>query len=235
MKMLIKPGYLFSQFIGIKVARQIALAAKSSGKPTFFVGVEGPSSAGKTTFAQTLDRWLRIRCGIAPLILSSDQVLLSREEREQMKAENRPAWEDEQSWYRFDLLFKIMSDIQSARHGDTLKYENTYNDGRTDHHLALQVPNRSPTIVIVEGIYLLRSELQTFYDYLIYLNISKEISIERQKARARQRGYEWPQLKEQIDAVYNPSYDRYLQNSDLSPNLIIDAITFRRFLSKYYW
>lgn len=143
--------------------------AKHSEDRPFIVAIDGLSGAGKTTLVNQLSNTLN-NC----VIIHIDDHIVERAKRYHTGQEE---WFE---YYQLQWDTKYLSEhLFEALHGNkelvTLPFYNKEKDIISQESLRI-FPSG---IVIIEGIFLLRSEWKAYYDYTIFLDCPREIRSER--------------------------------------------------------
>ena len=215
----LKPNYWSSQATALLLASKIAKIKKSSKKPRIKIAIEGRAAAGKTILSNSIAWWLSKAFGIKSVKLSSDLVLEAREKRD-------PS--NEVSWFRYQKLREMIDTATSAMPGTKLAFSGIYSSGKTEGTHTINMPTRDSFVVLVEGNYVLHSEVGQDFDYSIYLHLNEPLSMLRQLAR-RQRGRSLKSLWDLNMQQHFPSYRKFLGPSNKtahSADTIIDGLMF---------
>ncbi|MFC7404014.1 AAA family ATPase [Georgenia alba] len=133
------------------------LARRAADRQVLRVAVDGPDAAGKTTFARDLDGLLYplLPAGAELRRFSTDDLLAPVVLRGELRHQD-PHWVYEHA-YPLDLIREIA--VGNPAH---------------DH---------PGTVVIAEGMSLLRPELADLWDVTVYLTVSEEVTLERVRDR----------------------------------------------------
>lgn len=135
----------------------------------YIVAIDGLSGAGKTTLVNLLKDSLE-----KPVIIHIDDHIVERSKRydtgqEQWFEYYQLQWDT--NYLKEHLYQKLKQSASCLTLPFYLKDEDTHSNQTM--HLS---PN---SIIIIEGIFLLREEWKDFYDYIIFLDCPKEIRYER--------------------------------------------------------
>jgi len=150
------------------------------------VAIAGFGGSGKSTLAGRLAEQFRVT---ARQVLSTDSLY--------SETPHGRGLFDITDW---PLLIRLLSD---ARGQDRLVYV-----GRTYFGEPVVVDEAMPTVLIIEGLRLLRPEVLTLYDVAVWIDCRLELATSRAKARNRSQGegdYEfglWDTLWAPLDAEY---------------------------------
>ncbi|WP_339173796.1 kinase [Solibacillus sp. FSL R5-0691] len=135
----------------------------------YLIALDGLSGAGKTTLVKQLKGILN-----NVVIIHIDDHIVEKSKRygtgqEQWFEYYQLQWDTE--YLKEQLFQKIQQNVQSLTLSFYQKEEDT--------HINKTINFSSNSIVIIEGIFLLRDEWRSFYDYIVYLDCPKEIRYER--------------------------------------------------------
>ncbi len=176
---------------------QLLLAIKERHKSgvTTFVGIDGCGGAGKTTLAfglQILDPSIQIA--------HMDQFDLPFNQRMELSPQKKPIGADS-DWKR--LASEVLIPLREGRAADFEVYSW---DLDKMHGRKIIKPFG---IVIVEGVYAIRDELKDFYDLTIWLDVPKEVRLERGLKRdgedKRERWlFDWIPMEDRYVEVQKP-------------------------------
>jgi len=137
------------------------------------LGIDGLSRSGKTTFVKKVEHHLQ-KLNISVYIFHIDDYIVERKKRYDT---------DYEEWYEYyylqwdvellkDSLFK---ELKVSKELHLLNYD-YYSDRQK-----LQVVKIPDTcLIIIEGVFLQRSEWRTFFDYMIYLDCPKDKRFKRE-------------------------------------------------------
>lgn len=145
----------------------------SENKKIFVVGIDGLGGAGKSTISEKICKKLE-NYHLHVILLHIDDFINTRKIRYDSAY---PEWE---CYYylqwRYDYFIGIMNQLKS----------NTENniaielyDKENDNYFKKNYNTKEKTIIIVEGIFLQRKEIQKIFDYMIYINIPENIRMQR--------------------------------------------------------
>lgn len=155
------------------VLAAVAALLPEVGTP-FLVGIDGPDGAGKSTFADELAATLR-PVGRVVVRASVDDFHHPRAHRH---AEGRTA---ETVWSRhFDHAALRRELVDPWRLGPGSSYVTRWHDLATDEHVEAE-PQTVPEggVLIVDGLFLQREELDGVWDLVVYLDVPDELGLHR--------------------------------------------------------
>lgn len=144
----------------------------------FILGIDGLSRSGKTTFAENLrDMLLQTHNDVC--LFHLDDHTVDRKKRYNTGYEE---------WHEY---YNLQWDVEYLR-------ENLFAKVREDGEVTVQFYNAeldkqftktvfipSKCVVIIEGVFLQRSEWREFFDYLVYLDCPREVRFNREQENTR--------------------------------------------------
>lgn len=205
------------------------------------IGIDGPTAAGKTILADALAEQIHQTDRRPCWIFRLDWTLASREVRlqdlENLKKRNKSFWLEAELHMRLEIARKFLKEVfvfnQKVTYENTIdskdiSINNLYsreNYGNTSGQTQCQL--QPGLIILIEGHYTLRPELNEHIDFNILLLGKPEIFLKRKIDRVK--GYRDPQAAEDYFwRVDRPSFQyhvsRFYQNADL----IIDNSDYQR-------
>lgn len=135
----------------------------------FIVAMDGLSGAGKTTLVNHLKNNLN-----NSVIIHIDDHIVEREKRYETGQEE---WFE---YYQLQWNTKYLSEhLFEALHGNKGDVTLPFYNKETDTTMRKKIRIFPRGIVIIEGIFLLRTEWKPYYDYIIFLDCPREIRSER--------------------------------------------------------
>ncbi|MDQ3327773.1 MAG: uridine kinase, partial [Chloroflexota bacterium] len=143
------------------------------------VAIDGVDAAGKTTLADELAGPLRAR-GRLVIRASIDGFHNPREVR------HRRGPDSPEGYYldSFDHGALCASLLQPLGPGGDLRYRTATFDYRTDSRVA--APERlapADAVLLFDGVFLLRPDLDGFWDYVVFVDVPLEVTLERAQIR----------------------------------------------------
>ena len=181
------------------------------------VGIDGVNAAGKTTFAQHLSNRLE-RSGHRTQLVHVDDFHNPKSYR------YSGGREDLDFLYRYVDSRKLSQAIlRPIRDDAQLRVTLTLLDLATDEFTLVRSFDVDPrTIVIVEGIFLFKADLLSFFDLTLYLDISFETSVARGKARWNHMPAD--EVEERFRRRYLPGQQLYFDLHDPKgvANIVVD-------------
>jgi len=179
------------------------------------VAIDGSDCSGKTEFAQKLSDFFKNN-GINTEILLIDYFLNEKSIRESGDLElfEKHYYHN----YDYEKLGKILKQIQSSSH---FKYDDFILDFESDSFTKkLKFDAESDFIIIVEGKFLLKNSLKSYFDYSIRLKIDSTHQIER----ALKKYGKGEETLDYFKDVFIPANDLYetINKPDEFASLIID-------------
>lgn len=137
---------------------------------SFILGIDGGSGSGKTTYALTLQQQLE-----GSMIFHLDDFIQKKNDRYN---------EDYEEWYcyyhlqwRYDYLIRKL--LQPLKNGYSLNDTLEFYDKVTDSYVLRQIEVPAGTTVIVEGVFLQRPELRSYFNKVIYLDVDRKQRLKR--------------------------------------------------------
>lgn len=186
-----------------------------SDKRTIFVGLDGLGGAGKSTVSEEMQRILKNE-EYNVFILHIDDFIHKRAVRYN---DNYKEWECYYNLqWRYDyLLESVINPLKSGK--ESIKFELYDKENDTYFDNTLYVPIGS--IIIIEGVFLQRSEIKDIFDYMIYIDVSEEIRLERVLKRDTYIG-ETDKIKIKYENRYFPAERVYVK--EYSPVINADIV-----------
>ena len=165
------------------------------------VGIDGLGGAGKSTISEAVCKALE-KQGIPVMLIHIDDLIHRREIRYN---DSLPEWQCyyELQW-RYDYFRSI---IEKVRNTDGNAQIELY-DKENDTYYVQSYPVSKDTVVIVEGIFLQRKELEGIFDYMVYIDIPEKVRLERVLERDIYIG-DRESIKEKYERRYFPAERRY--------------------------
>lgn len=174
-------------------------------KQIFVLGIDGLGGSGKTTYAKSIENSLKNE-GIPVDILHIDDFIHPRQIR------YNPSKADWECYYyiqwRYDYLIKeILAPIQL---GCAIKKQIEVYDKLTDHYFLKNMRMPIDSILVIEGVFLQRAELNRYFDYMIYIDVPKEERFQRVLKRDTYIGDDLA-IKEKYKNRYFPAEEKYTE------------------------
>lgn len=175
----------------------------SNRKNITIVGIDGMGGAGKSTFANELKQLLSATHHV--IVFHIDDFITPRNIRYN---EAYPEWECyyELQW-RYDYFVnEVIKKILKAPE----RIEAELYHKETDTYYIKEYMLTTPAIIIVEGVFLQRQELQDIYDFMIYMDIPENVRLQRVLERDTYIGND-AQIAEKYVNRYFPAEKHYIQ------------------------
>ena len=189
-----------------RIASEICSISTVSGGITR-VGIDGVDGAGKTCFADEL----AICFGDTVIRASVDGFHNPRAVR-YSKGKNSPEGFFEDS-FNYDQLKEYLLDPLSP--GGSMRYRSTAFDHVTDQRVESPVLEAHvPSILIFDGIFLHRPELAGYWDYSVFLEVSRRESLRRCNEREGIGGILSNDPADPIHTRYVRGQEIYLRSCD---------------------
>lgn len=145
----------------------------------FIVGIDGLSRSGKTTLVKNLGNVLK-KMDIPYQILHIDDFIVERQKRYNTGNEE---------WYEY---YTLQWDVQWLKENlfEKLPCSETlllpFYEHEKDRQVYKEVGLKDAAVVIVEGVFLLREEWRSFFDYTAFLDCPREIRFFRENSDTQQ-------------------------------------------------
>lgn len=169
-----------------------AINKLSQDKPLFLVAVDGQSGGGKSTLARTLQK--EFSAQIVPL----DDFYAVLDENERLGLSAEQGFEQYFDWQRAEK--EVLSPLRDGLDVSYRKYNWSQNA------LGEKLNVTAKGIIIIEGVYALRPQLQKYYDYKIFIDTPLEIRFPRLIERG-QDSSSWIKRWEEAEVYYVEKYN----------------------------
>lgn len=167
------------------------------------IGVDGLGGAGKSTFVNSLKLQLQNE-NYYSYVLHIDDFIHPKCIRYDLSKEEWDCYYNVQ--WRYDYLVKeILSPIKNGEIID--KQIERYNR-EADEYFTQRLNLVHGSVLILEGIFLQRKELKTYLDYTIYLDVPREVRLNRVLARDGYIGG-LEDIKSKYEHRYFPAEEKY--------------------------
>ena len=176
------------------VAISSGLADPTHRVVALLVAIDGLGGAGKSTFANDLARRLRA-CQISAEIVHMDDFYLPSTQRPQVEQQENQIG-SAFDWQR--LRDQVLTPLSLGQRVVYQRY-----DWSADE-LADWIPLTATAVVIVEGVYTLRHELRSYYDFSVWVDCPRAVRLARGIAR------DGKEARRQWEEEWMPQEDRYL-------------------------
>lgn len=168
---------------------------------SLLIGIDGLGGSGKTTYAYALQRQIK-NC----IILHLDDFIYPKkvrynEDYEEWECYYRLQW-------RYDELIETL--LMPLNKGQSVHEAIEIYNKETDSYTMREMKIPAGTIVIVEGVFLQRPELSPFFDCVIYLDVEKELRLQRVLHRDTYIG-DKEEILWKYENRYFPAEDVYLE------------------------
>lgn len=172
-------------------------------KRIYIVGIDGLGGAGKSTIVNSLKLQLQNE-NYHPYILHIDDFIHQKHIRYDNSKEEGECYYNIQ--WRYDYLVEeILSPIKRGNKID--KLIELY-DKENDTYILQPIHIPHGSILILEGVFLQRKELKSYLDFVIYLDVPKEVRLNRVLARdVYICGLE--DIKSKYERRYFPAEEKY--------------------------
>ena len=187
---------------------------KEEDRP-FVLGITGIDGAGKTTFAAAFEKYLLSRNYQTQMIHLDD---FHNPEAIRYSGEDPAENYYNQSFNLDDLINRLLEPLrQKSEYSTKLSILNLQID---EYDIEKEYSFHPNTIIILEGVFLLREELSQYIDYKVFLEIPFEESTRRARVRDPQA------IIEKYEIKYLPAQQKYLSlfPPDQHADMIINNI-----------
>jgi uridine kinase len=165
------------------------------------IGIDGVDGAGKTYFAGALAEFI----SDIPVIRASVDSFHNPRRVRYQKGRDSPEGFFEDS-FNYELLKEYLLDPLTPN--GSKEYRNEAFDYKIDEFVDVQIRKANvPSLLIFDGIFLHRPELSTYWDYSIFLDVSKYESVRRCIEREQITG-----LSSDPD---DPAHQRYVVGQEI--------------------
>ncbi|MBC6973179.1 hypothetical protein H9I32_12565 [Bacillus sp. Xin] len=144
----------------------------------FVLGIDGLSRSGKTTFVKQLEGELKEN-GISFYIFHIDDHIVESDKRYHTTYEE---------WYEY---YQLQWDVEWLQKQlfQKLKMENQlhlpFYNHQTDSCETKEIIIPNPCVIVIEGVFLQRTEWREYFDYMVYLDCSREQRFLRESEETR--------------------------------------------------
>lgn len=189
----------------------------SDKKEILVIGIDGLGGAGKSTISEKICTELENR-NLPTILLHIDDFIHTREIR------YNSAYPEWQCYYhlqwRYDYFIEIINRLNNHADGNI---EIALYDKNNDNYINKIYDIKKKTIILVEGIFLQRKELQGIFDYMIYIDIPESVRMQRVLKRDTYIGNA-QQIIEKYENRYFPAERNYCKqyHPEQTADFIID-------------
>lgn len=201
-----------------QLARDI-LENKLENKP-FLVAIDGKSCAGKTAFADSLgDEISRNSPAIQVVRPSIDGFHNNRAYRyRQGEYSAKGYYED--TYDITAIIQKLLNPLKSGPY--PVNCQSVAFDYRLDIASSQIISLKANTVLLFEGLFVMKPEINTYWDYRILLDITDETSLNRALIRDVELLGDQHNIRKKYDERYTPAW--HLYEDDVNPMRKADII-----------
>lgn len=170
------------------------------------IGIDGPGGVGKTTLATNILKEL-----LDVQIVHMDDFDVKKERKMSNLSQNRPIGPDTQ-WFR--VLQEVILPLKSREKAKFIRYDRS-NDVYTDEVIVKPVG-----IVLIEGVFAIRRELFSHFDFSVWVECSLKTRVKRALARDGEIARalwekDWLPMEDKYMKVYDPkSYAHFIYETE---------------------
>lgn len=188
-----------------KIAEEIKKIHKAD--QTIFIGIDGLGGAGKSTISEKIVNYLNNNYNVT--LLHIDDFINPKSVRYN---DNYPQW---QCYYNLQWRYDYLKNevVNPIKNDEDFEGEIELYDKDNDTYFREKIAVPLGSIVIIEGVFLQRQELESVFDYMIYIDIPEEIRLQRVLERDGYIG-DKSQIKAKYDNRYFPAERHYVKNCD---------------------
>ena len=189
---------------------------KYSPQKILVVGIDGLGGSGKSTIVNSLKQLLQNN-NYKTVVLHIDDFINKRDIRYNISNEEWYCYYNIQ--WRYDYLIKeILYPIKKSTEID--KQIEIYDKENDTYYLEhTRIPIGS--ILLLEGVFLQRKEVEPYLDYIIYIQVPKDVRLSRVICRDKYIG-DIEDIKLKYEKRYFPAEDKYIK--EYSPAVNADLI-----------
>ncbi|WP_017415879.1 P-loop NTPase fold protein [Clostridium tunisiense] len=173
-------------------------------KKIYVIGIDGLGGAGKSTLVNSLKLQLQSE-NYYSYVLHIDDFIHPKRIRYDLSKEEWDCYYNVQ--WRYDYLVKeILSPIKN---GEIIDKQIEIYDKENDRYTTQRVNLVNGSVLILEGIFLQRKELKPYLDFIIYLEVSRDVRLNRVLARDGYMGG-LEDIKCKYEKRYFPAEEKYI-------------------------
>lgn len=170
----------------------------------FVTGIDGLGGTGKTTFAQELKHHLEMQREKV-VLLHMDDFIYPRNVRYDGDEEEWRCYYEKQ--WRFNYLIETI--FIPLQLGKTIDQTIEIYDRKNDGYQLQPIHIDSKTILLIEGMFIQRQKLKPYFDFVIFLDVPKDIRLERVLKRDTYIGNR-EEIATKYERRYFPAEEYYL-------------------------
>lgn len=172
---------------------------------TLIIGIDGLGGSGKSTIVDSLKLQLSNR-NYNTFILHIDDFIYPKNIRYNESKEEWNCYYNIQ--WRYDYLIKEI--LMPIRQGIEIHKEIEIYDKDNDVYILEQIKIPQGSILLLEGIFLQRKDIREYFDCVIYLDVPKEVRLNRVINRDKYIG-DSEDIKLKYERRYFPAEDKYIE------------------------
>lgn len=170
--------------------------------PLVIIGIDGPGGVGKTTYAQKIKQELPL----VQIVHMDDFDVLHKRKMNHLST-NRPVGPDTE-WQR--VISEVFLPLKSGKNASFKPYDRSLDAYRGE------IVIKPKGIVIIEGVFAVRRELFSYFDFTIWMECSLKTRVKRALLRDGEEARElwekdWLPMEDKYMSIYSPkSYVDYI-------------------------
>jgi uridine kinase len=145
----------------------------------FILGIDGLSRAGKTTLVEKLASMLDTK-DIQNLIIHIDDHIVVRKSRYNT---GQDEWKE---YYYLQWDIESLKEMLFEKLIHSNELELPYYDNDLDRHEYKKLNIANKKVFIVEGIFLLRKEWSSFFDFTVFIDCPRDVRFSRESLKTQQ-------------------------------------------------